>query len=435
MPEFLDNQTIPYTEATYKNQLVSLLSGNLDFHNHSSREFTHSLHAFPAKFPPQLPRTFIEGLTEPGDIVLDPMAGSGTTILEAFLAGRNSIACDIDPLALQFCRVKTTPLSTGITAQIGKDIVKSARRENLNLSVELSQRFDEKSIEFIGYWFSPNAQTELLALLRGIEQVSDKAIRAFLELVFSAIIITKSGGVSLAYDLAHTRPHKVKDKPARSPIEEFDKRLQRSLRDLAQLPKEGTPPNIARANAQYMPLPDNSVDLIVTSPPYPSNAIDYMRAHKFSLVWFGHSIDTLSMLRKAYIGSENTQGLAFESLPPDTAKLVADINSLDSKKAAALRRYYSEMKRVLSEMYRVLKPDKAAVMVVGSSVMRGIDTKVQTCLEEIGQDVGFEIPHIGIRYLDRDKRMMPARRNQSRQSQIEERMHEEHVIGFYKPAR
>jgi ubiquinone/menaquinone biosynthesis C-methylase UbiE len=93
------------------------------------------------------------------------------------------------------------------------------------------------------------------------------------------------------------------------------------------------------------------------------------------------------------------------------------------------------MKRVLSEMYRVLKPDKAAVMVVGSSVMRGIDTKVQTCLEEIGQDVGFEIPHIGIRYLDRDKRMMPARRNQSRQSQIEERMHEEHVIGFYKPAR
>src|SRR5690606_29663330 len=121
MPEFLDNQTIPYTEATYKNQLVSLLSGNLDFHNHSSREFTHSLHAFPAKFPPQLPRTFIEGLTEPGDIVLDPMAGSGTTILEAFLAGRNSIACDIDPLALQFCRVKTTPLSTGITAQIGKD--------------------------------------------------------------------------------------------------------------------------------------------------------------------------------------------------------------------------------------------------------------------------------------------------------------------------
>lgn len=436
MPEFLNNQALPYTKTNYRSQLVSLLSGDLDFHNHSSREYTHSLHAFPAKFPPQLPRTFIEGLTEPGDIVLDPMAGSGTTILEAYLAGRNSIACDIDPLALQFCHVKATPLSTGITAQIGKDIIKTARRkaETLDLPTELSRRYDPKSIEFIDYWFSPNAQIELLALLHGIEQVADNAARAFFELVFSAIIITKSGGVSLAYDLAHTRPHKVKDKPARSPIEEFDKRLQRSLRDLAQLPKESEVPAVARANAQYLPLPDNCVDLIVTSPPYPSNAIDYMRAHKFSLVWFSHSIEMLSTLRKAYIGSENTQGLLFEALPPNTANLVAEIGSLDRKKAAALRRYYSEMKRVLSEMYRVPKPDKAAVMVVGSSVMRGIDTRVQTCLEEIGLNVGFEIPHIGIRYLDRDKRMMPVHRNKGRQSQIEDRMHEEHVIGFYKPA-
>jgi len=71
--------------------------------------------------------------------------------------------------------------------------------------------------------------------------------------------------------------------------------------------------------------------------------------------------------------------------------------------------------------------------VVGSSVIRGIDTRTYDCLAEIGQQVGFEIAHIGVRNLDRDRRMMPARRGQERNSQIENRMHRECVIGFYKP--
>jgi hypothetical protein len=85
-------------------------------------------------------------------------------------------------------------------------------------------------------------------------------------------------------------------------------------------------------------------------------------------------------------------------------------------------------------MYRVLKPGKAAILVVGSSTMRGIDTVTHACLEEIGQQIGFEIPHIGVRKLDRDRRMLPVRRNRQENSQIENRMHEEYVIGFYKPA-
>lgn len=418
----------------YQAELVDVLAGDLDFHNHSSRESTHSLHAFPAKFPPQLPRKFVEALTLPGDVVFDPMAGSGTTLLEAYLAGRQGIACDIDPLALHVCRVKTTPLSTGIVAQAGQDVLRTARRhaENLNRPAELENRYDSKTIEFIDYWFSPEAQAELLALLDAIDQIEAEPVRAFMRLNFSAMIITKSGGVSLAYDLAHTRPHRVKDKPARSPFTEFEKRLQRSLRDLADLPKHGPEPIIARANAQALPLPDNFVDLIVTSPPYPANAIDYMRAHKFSLVWFGYPVDSLSDLRREYIGSDHTQGIHFEPLPPGTAQLIEDVQVLDRKKALSLKRYYSEMTRTLREMHRVMKPGRAAVMVVGSSVMRGIDTRVQTCLEEIGQSVGFDIPHIGIRHLDRDKRMLPVRRNRTGQSQIEERMHEEHVIGFYK---
>jgi DNA modification methylase len=92
------------------------------------------------------------------------------------------------------------------------------------------------------------------------------------------------------------------------------------------------------------------------------------------------------------------------------------------------------MTRCLAEMVRVLKPGKAAIVVVGSSTMRGMDTRTDVCLGEIGKQVGFELINIAVRKLDRNRRMMPARRkHSSAHSQIEERMHEEYVIGFLKP--
>ena len=56
--------------------LEKLLSNDLDFHNSSCNYVSHNFHSFPAKFPPQLPQHFIQALTKPGDIVLDPMVGS-----------------------------------------------------------------------------------------------------------------------------------------------------------------------------------------------------------------------------------------------------------------------------------------------------------------------------------------------------------------------
>ena len=66
----------------------------------SRQRAAHSLHevSYRACFKPQLPRFFIDRLTEPGDVVYDPFAGRGTTPLEAALAGRVPTACDINPL-------------------------------------------------------------------------------------------------------------------------------------------------------------------------------------------------------------------------------------------------------------------------------------------------------------------------------------------------
>lgn len=356
--------------------------------------------------------------------------------------------------------------------RILKQAALALRERRGELEKSLERRWDPKTRHFVDYWFARETQIELLALISQIEQVQDTRYKAFFELAFSAIIITKSGGVSLAFDLAHTRPHRAKvvidrsgrviagtklepsqrdkflTKTLRSPLHEFEKRVEQNLKgliasqpDSLQPPLKGLlepepekiEPHIMLGNAQNLPLENSSVDLIVTSPPYASNAIDYMRAHKFSLVWMGYPVDELGQKRKAYIGGEAVTGFDFEELPAQVHQVVADVSSRDKKKGRVLHRYYSEMTRTLREMFRVLKPGKSALVVVGSSVMRGRDTETQTCLAAIGREIGFQVPGIGVRSLDRNRRMMPAGSKLDLESQIQQRMHHEYVIGFYKP--
>jgi len=452
-------------------KLRVLLQSDLNFHDKDSSYASHNFHAFPAKFPPQLPQKFIEALTIEGDLVLDPMMGSGTTILEAYLSNRRAIGFDIDPLALMISQVKATPLNASELWDLGRMIIRDAkqavRRDRGRIESDITRRFDEKTRQFIDYWFAPQTQLELQALITAIDSIHDNEkeheaqVRTFFDIILSSIIITKSGGVSLALDLAHTRPHKAKivydfdgqvvvgehwekdttvsanrlalmTKSLKPPIEEFERSLARSLRALPLIPRGLYPPNLSKGNAQHVPLASNSVKLAVTSPPYASNAIDYMRAHKFSLVWLGHSIDTLGQMRKEYIGADGVVDARLERLPQNTAEIVAKIRDLDEKKGIVLHRYYSEMTRTLAEIFRVLQPGGVAIIVVGSSTMRNQDTQTAHCLAEIGAELGFEVPGIGVRQLDRNRRMMPAGAEIDRRSRIQQRMHEEYVIGFYK---
>lgn len=460
----IDTVRQPDPNTPYREQLTTLLGHDLDFHAHDSGYASHNLHSFPAKFPPQIPRKFIRALTSPGDLVLDPMMGSGTAILEALLARRQGCGFDIDPLAVLISTVKSTPLDGEKIFQQGETILRqatlAAQEDKKALRQKLQSRWDARTRKFVDYWFFHDTQIELQALMNEIECIPDTAVRTFFELVFSAIIITKSSSVSLAIDIAHTRPHRAKilvdqdgqviwengskdipssriryvTKQLRSPLHEFHKQLKKGVRNLLAPSTVDRRPFVAYGNAQSLPLEDEVVDLIVTSPPYPAYAIDYMRSHKFSLVWLGFPIKSLGEKRREYIGGEAITDIDFEALPSATAEIIGDIADHDEKKGMVLRRYYSEMKRTLQEMYRVLKLGKSVVVVVGRATMRGQDTQTPECLVDIGQDIGFEIPRVGVRHLDRDRRMMPTGSKVDTSSQIQQRMHEEYVIGFYKPA-
>ncbi|MBI4734629.1 MAG: site-specific DNA-methyltransferase [candidate division NC10 bacterium] len=422
-------------ELSKRERLATLLSGELNFHGEDSGYASHDLHAFAAKFPPQLPRAFIRGLTNPGDVVLDPMMGSGTAVVEAVLEDRRGIGLDIDPLALRLGRVKTMPLRADSLGAAGYKVISRAHAllaKGKAIEQNLAQRFDERTKAFIDYWFLPKTQRELTALALAIEEVADTPARRFLELTFSSIIVTKSGGVSRARDLAHSRPHLVESKIPKNALEQFSLRLRRNLGSIAELKTNGVIAAPLAGDARSMPFADGVIDLIVTSPPY-ANAIDYMRAHKFSLAWLGESVVDLSELRARYIGSERVGSAEYVRLPSKPERVIRQLTESDASKAAILRKYFVEMRAVFKEMYRVLRSDSAAIVVVGTSVMRGIDVQTHHCLADIAAELGFNVIGVVRRILDRNKRMMPARFGRKTDSMIEQRMHEEYVIGLLKP--
>ncbi len=77
----------------------------------SKQRAAHSLHeiSYRACFKPQLPRFFIERLTQPGDLVYDPFSGRGTTALEGALLGRIPVANDINPLSRILAEPRLAP--------------------------------------------------------------------------------------------------------------------------------------------------------------------------------------------------------------------------------------------------------------------------------------------------------------------------------------
>lgn len=419
---------------TITERLTHLLNQDLSFTGGDRPHPLHAIHAFAAKFPAQLPRHFIEGLSEPGETVLDPMAGSGSTLLEGWLLGRKVIGVDLDPLAAHQCRAKTTWVNPETLNTAGQRVLTDARRmlEVDNPLDTFKTDLADATKDFLDYWFLHDTQTELAALTLAIRDETDPILRNLLEVLFSATIVTKSGGVSRARDLAHSRPHRVADKQPRSPFRMFENQVRQAVRAFEQSPDVGSERgNFVTADSRSLPLADNSVDLIVTSPPY-ANALDYMRAHKFSLVWLGQQVGELSSLRGKYIGAERQDASENVTLPANARKAVNELSETDRPKSRVLTRYLREMSQCIDEMYRVVQPGRSAIIVVGPSTMRGLRIATHEYLASIAEQVGFRVVGVPERELNRDRRMMPARWGNRSNEGIELRMHEEYVIGLVK---
>ena len=335
------------TDATdTRHRLASLLAGDLAFHAPARDAHPlHALHPFAARFPHGLAGYFIGALTGPGDTVLDPMCGSGATLLEGWLAGRSVVGVDLDPLARRQSIARTTAIDPHAVRDAGDAALRRAADLYAGIGrpadplAAIRRGMDDATTQFLDYWFLTETQQELASLALAIRAEPNADLRNLLQVILSSTIVTKSGGVSRARDLAHTRPHRVSDKQPRRPIRAFATLVNRAVDAYAALDADAVGSrHIIAGDSRRLPLTTGSVRLIVTSPPY-ANALDYMRAHKFSLAWLGDPIPRLSRLRSRYIGSERqvvrtpTDAATGRQLPPATQSVVDQFADVDTSRA------------------------------------------------------------------------------------------------------
>lgn len=383
----------------------------------SADRFTHLLHPYPAKLLVHIPFFFLANdlLSKPGDIVLDPFCGSGTVLLEAQLANRHAFGVDANPLARLIARVKTTPLDPASLKRALSDVLKR---------IPLKPSGEPPDVVNLEHWFYPGTIKQLQCLQEAIERVRPPAVRDFFLVCFS-VSIRK---VSLA-DPRLSVPVRLKlgQYPESHPFQEKSDTHLRNLRRVrvSDLFERVTRANIARverfqgdtiqtplievmcSDARHLiheyslngkgnsPLADESVQLIITSPPYPG-AQKYIRSSSLSLGWLrlcatsdlrAHKGRMIG--REEFTKAECQRVSTTNIVKADT--VLAGIRKRSPVRAMIAATYLNEMWIAMREMYRVLKPGGHVVLVAANNRIAGKTFHTVDYLQTIAQESGLSL--------------------------------------------
>jgi hypothetical protein len=391
------------------------------------------VHPFPARMPQSLARAIIEALSRPGDVVLDPMCGSGTTVVAAKFLGRVGVGIDRDPLALLVSRVSVNDHWPDDILLAGKRILTRAKqvmKEEVPRLKSGKGRHPAELRTFLSYWFPRGARDELDALRIAIREEPADAVRTLSEVAFSSLIIAKSAGVSYALDIARSRPHKVKGRELSTPFALWEKRFTAVIARRSFAAPAGLPAMVMQGDARNLPIASGRVDLVLTSPPC-LNAIDYLRGHRFSLVWMGHSLKGLRELRGSLIGSE--RGLWTRDGLPTELELRLKRRLEEGRRQALVRRYLSDLGHSLSEVSRVLRSGGLAAMVLGPTVINKSRSDEAEVVEALGVQHGLTMVGHAVRSLPAGWRSLPPPGKLARSNPVAGRMRREVVVIFQKP--
>jgi DNA modification methylase len=266
---------------------------------------THGLFPYRGKFHPQLIKGLLNIMgVEKDEIVLDPMAGSGTTNIESALMGINSVACDISPFCRFMIKVKYESLA------IDLDLLR-------NLPLDTTKLFD--------FFKQGN-------VLDKIEKIKETEKRKIYNLAFLAWLD------ALGYSQRVVRSNH--EQLFAKVLQRYVETVKSTLKNLHYNKKGiGKIEIIEESEALKIGLPSESIDCVITSPPY-SFAIDYVENDKCQLEVLGYSTKEL---KNKLIGLKG------------------------ENKNDKLNTYFSDMDKVCSEISRVLKKNKYFAMIIGSN--------------------------------------------------------------------
>jgi hypothetical protein len=327
-------------------------------------------------------------------------------------------------------KVWTTPIGTSTLRLAAEKLVKRAQGYDLRMIRLPWIDGDRETRDFIAYWFDIEQRRDLRRLAGALRHMVGEVGDA-LRLALSRIIITKDHGASLARDVSHSRPHRTFDTNDFPVMEEY----LRAVGRLAQRLEDHPPPGrvrVTRGDARKLDnVPAGRCSAVITSPPY-LNAIDYMRGHRLSLVWLGHRVSDLRTIRSGSIGAERApEKDANLTVATELTKGMGKLSGLPQATRRMIDRYVIDLRGMLGEVHRVLRPGGKAVLVVGNSCLNGVFVENATAVTAAAELAGFRTVGRVERELPPSRRYLPP--PSERGTSIQQRMRTEAVISFVRP--
>ncbi|MBI3329746.1 MAG: hypothetical protein HYZ81_23945 [Nitrospinae bacterium] len=387
----------------------------------------HGAHEYRGKFFPQLVRALlnIAGVKR-GDIVLDPMCGSGTAPVEASLLGCEAFGVDMNPLSVLMSHAKSAILRVAPDILLGEyeslrvDMQRACKGGNTLLWFT---RLPERDRVYLASWFSPQVLADLDLIAVRVHATSEPACRDLFRLCLSNILRR----VSWQKDDDLRVRKEVRPEADVDTIAEFVKEVDRTVRTvLAFLDEESTfepgPTQIIEGNARTLKGADEplfqfkgQVKAVVTSPPY-AMALPYLDTDRLSLCYLGllsrpdHRVRDYEMIgnrevtesrRRAYWSEYQQQR---SGLPGDVTTMIDRIHRLNESAevgfrrrnlAALLARYFLDMCQVFQNIVALLGPSASAYVVIGNNHTfaggQRVDIETDRLIGLIGQSVGLTL--------------------------------------------
>ncbi len=354
-------------------------------------------------------------LPRPGT-VLDPFAGVGTTLVEAELMGHQAVGFEINPYAALASRVKVGAVHLDADA-----LAREVKVMRTFYEGKVTNGYAPQSVPPPGFrtrigFYSPAVLRKVLIIQDFISQQSDPLIREAFQLAFAATMI---GYSNYSYEPSlSTRQgagkSDIEDADVLSPIVE---KLQQIVADVHWVQAQDVSPGSGRVvPASFFECQDHmdegSADVLITSPPYVNN-YHYIRNTRPHLYWLGfvEKPKDTKTLEHANFGKywqtvRDGDPVALETELPgsELPERLARLRTLHPEKgvyggagwANYVATYFNDCRRFAEATHYALRPGGHAFVVVGNSIVQGIDFQVDRYLGEIAETAGLELVEISV---------------------------------------
>ena len=351
---------------------------------------------------------FVRGIVETADLprgarVLDPFAGSGTTLVEARRAGAEALGTELLAPAVLAARVKTRfDLPVDRLERAAARAVDSARSRTpgaLPFLRETRRQFSSTVLDD-------------LTRLRDALPAGGRPVPDALRLAFGRILIPSSR-LHRSPCLGYGRSRSGQEIPV---AERFRAAVREMATDLAELQRHrtawGPPATVREEDARTAVWPAGSIDLAITSPPY-VNGMDYVMNYKVDLAWLGYarSYRDLASLRSAQVACDNlpraeTVSYRHVVATPDPwldeilPRIRANVERKGSYRRddvhAVVHRYFSDLAQVLRRVREALRPGSRLVLVVGDSLLAGTYVPGDLLTARLAESADYRIVSVDV---------------------------------------